>query len=263
MASLLAVDHDNRGVVAVTGAAGAIGAATAAAFIERGGLVHGIDRVAAGTVVDDGLHDEVPAVFGHDRYRHHVVDVTDRDQLMAVAGDIGAVHHLVVVAGGAGREPGLGPDPAMVPLEEFRANLEHNLVAAFATLQAFLPGMRSLPGNRTVTFTSSINGQRGIGLHGYSAAKAGVESLVRTLAGPLGADGIRVNAVAPGTIVTPRTARAWAHDPTHFETLAQTTALGACGRPDDVAAVFVAVAELEHLTGQVLTVDGGQTARWR
>jgi 3-oxoacyl-[acyl-carrier protein] reductase len=117
-------------------------------------------------------------------------------------------------------------------------------------------------GDRSVTFTSSWNALTGAGMPAYSAAKAGLIGLMHALTGPLGADGIRVNVVAPGTVVTPRTQRIWASDVGHFERLADTTALGRLGAPVDIARTFVALAtELTHVTGQVIVVDGGQMVK--
>jgi NAD(P)-dependent dehydrogenase (short-subunit alcohol dehydrogenase family) len=96
----------------------------------------------------------------------------------------------------------------------------------------------------------------------YSAAKAGLVGMMRALTAPLGAEGIRVNVVAPGTVRTPRTERIWSSDPGHFERLERGTALGKLGTPDDVSRVFVALATwLTHVTGQVIVVDGGQMVK--
>jgi NAD(P)-dependent dehydrogenase (short-subunit alcohol dehydrogenase family) len=83
---------------------------------------------------------------------------------------------------------------------------------------------------------------------------------VRALVVPLGAAGVRVNAVAPGTVPTPATRREWAHVPTHFEDMAALVPTGRLGTPDDVAAAFLVLArDLTHVSGQVLAVDGGQS----
>jgi 3-oxoacyl-[acyl-carrier protein] reductase len=96
----------------------------------------------------------------------------------------------------------------------------------------------------------------------YSAAKAGLVGMMHGLVRPLGAEGIRVNTIAPGTIRTPRTERIWAHVPGHFERLADSTALGRLGEPRDVARAYRALAlELTHVSGEVLVVDGGQLSR--
>jgi NAD(P)-dependent dehydrogenase (short-subunit alcohol dehydrogenase family) len=107
---------------------------------------------------------------------------------------------------------------------------------------------------------SSVNAFQGWGEPAYSAAKAGLIGLVHALTVPYGTRGIRINAVAPGTIDTPNTRAEDARDPDHFEVMQLGVPLGRLGQPDDVAAVLLALArDMQHVTGQVLTVDGGQT----
>ena len=111
-----------------------------------------------------------------------------------------------------------------------------------------------------MVFISSINGMRGkFGLAGYSASKAGLIGLTRTLARELGPSGIRVNAVAPGYILTDLTSRL---DPRFLEKAREESALGRLGQPEDVADVvaFLASPRARHVTGEVLRVDGGQLA---
>lgn len=250
-------------VVVITGATGALGAATAAAALAAGHTVFGLDRVAPEEAVAAGLHDRPLDHATASGYRHVCLDVTDPHALESAVARIDVVHHLVCIAGGALDEPALGDDPGRLSPQRLRDTLELNLVGPYTCVWAFLDTMRASSGDRSVTFTSTINAQRGIGLHGYAAAKAGLESLVRTLCGPLGADGIRVNAIAPGTVATPRTARAWAHDPDHFPKLAATTALGRLPQPSEIADAYLAAMTLTHLSGQTITVDGGQTVRWQ
>jgi NAD(P)-dependent dehydrogenase (short-subunit alcohol dehydrogenase family) len=90
----------------------------------------------------------------------------------------------------------------------------------------------------------------------YSVSKAGVGALVRVAARELGAHGIRVNAVAPGTTDTPLFAATDAL-PGYRERVSRRAALGRLGTADEVAAAIVAVAQLEWVTGQVLAADGG------
>jgi NAD(P)-dependent dehydrogenase (short-subunit alcohol dehydrogenase family) len=109
-----------------------------------------------------------------------------------------------------------------------------------------------------VVLISSINGERGkLGQANYAASKAGLVGLARTAARELGRFGIRVNVVAPGWIDTPLTA---AYDPALRRAAEQESALGRCGSPENVAhaVLFLCSAMSEHVTGQVLRVDGGQ-----
>ena len=145
-------------------------------------------------------------------------------------------------------------------VEVFRDTVELNLTSHYLTLAAVWPALRDGTGNRSVGFASSVNALQSFGLIGYSAAKAGLIGLVHALVVPLGAAGVRVNAVAPGTVPTDNTRREWAHVPGHFDEMAALVPTGRLGTPDDIAAAFLALArDLTHVSGQTLVVDGGQS----
>lgn len=243
-------------MILVTGAAGAIGRATVRAFLAAGHGVVGLDRDPV-----------VAELAGDGCYAGFAVDVRDERavaETVAAARSRGPLHHLIGIAGGAlPDEPPTQDDPVRLEPDTFRASLELNLTSQFVVLRAALPWLRESAGqDRSITFTSSWNGLTGAGMPAYSAAKAGLIGMMHALAAPLGAEGIRVNVVAPGTIRTPRTERIWAHDAGHWERLEAGTALGRLGTPDDVARTYLALAtQLTHVTGQVLVVDGGQMVK--
>ena len=251
--------------VLITGAAGAIGSATVRAFIAAGFSVVGFDVVEG--VTDVPATDRPAADAPAGSYLGIQVDAEDEVAVaaaVATAEGAGPLAHVVGIAGGAlPDEPASQADPVQLSPKVFRASVEANLTSQFVVLQAALPWLRARAGvDRSVTFTSSWNALTGVGMPAYSAAKAGVIGMMHALAGPLGAEGIRVNVVAPGTIRTARTEKIWAHDEGRWERLASTTAVGRLGTPDDVARTFVALATaLTHVTGQVLVVDGGQLVK--
>lgn len=110
---------------------------------------------------------------------------------------------------------------------------------------------------------ASVSGLRSAPLHGpYGAAKAGLMALVRTLAVELARDNVRVNAVAPGAVMTPRVA-ALMSEQRRAESAAQIP-LGRHARPDDIAnaVAFLASDLATYITGQTLVVDGGATAQF-
>ena len=241
-------------VVLVTGAAGAIGTATVLAFLAGGYRVVGLDREAS----VEASHGEL--------YRGYRADLQDEEAVVEAlesAATFGPLGHVVGVAGGAlPVEPATQHDPALLSTSDFRASLDANLTTQYVMLHAALPWLRASTGDRSVTFTSSFNALGGWGMPAYSAAKAGLIGLMHALTPVLGAEGIRVNVIAPGTIRTPRTEAIWQHDRDHFPDLERTTALGRLGAPEDVARSFVALAtQLTHVTGQVLVVDGGQLVK--
>ncbi|MBI4168429.1 MAG: 3-oxoacyl-ACP reductase FabG [Acidobacteria bacterium] len=143
--------------------------------------------------------------------------------------------------------------------EEWREVIDVNLTGAFAYARASARVMRERR-RGSIVFISSINGLRGkFGLASYSASKAGLIGLTRTLARELGPRGIRVNAVAPGFIRTDLTGRL---ERRFLDQALSETALGRLGEPEDVADVvaFLASPRARHITGAVICVDGGQTA---
>lgn len=238
--------------VVVTGASGAIGSATVAWFMARGMHVLGLDRVEA------SVHAE--------GYSHAVVDLADGLAVEAAATEglegLGPLAHVAAVAGGAlPGEPDMQDEPWTVSAELFRASVDANLTTQFLTVRATVPHL--LAGARddcSIVLTSSFNGFTAQGMPGYSAAKAGLAGLCNALVGPLGARGVRINVVAPGTVVTPRTVKLWSGVPGHFERLAETTVTGRLAEPEDVADTIGALAvDLRHVTGEVLFVDGGQS----
>jgi NAD(P)-dependent dehydrogenase (short-subunit alcohol dehydrogenase family) len=233
--------------VLVTGAAGGLGSALVGALLERGERVVAIDRVP----IERG---DVAA---------YAIDLADEDAVAGALADAAgrglAVQHVVAIAGAALPEEKTGADLADLPLAVFRASLELNLITAWITLRAALPHLRRASGDRSITLTTSTDALASYGLPAYAAAKAGLIGLVHSLAGPLGADGIRINAVAPGDVPTPRNVREWEHVPGWYDGLLASSPLGRLGAPEDIAAAYLALIDMHHVTGQVIVVDGGQT----
>lgn len=239
--------------VLVTGDAGAIGSATADLFLQTGRTVLGLDLVERSTT-------------GSDRYHTVVVDVGDEsavEKALEILEELPPLGHVVAIAGGAlPEEPRSKDQPWSIETDSFRASVERNLISQFITMKTAYPWLKSDSADRSLTLTSSFNALSAQGMPAYSAAKAGLIGMMHGLVEPLGAEGIRINTVAPGTIRTPRTERIWGHVPEHFERLTATTALGRLGEPLDVASAYRALAlDLRHVTGEVLVVDGGQLSR--
>jgi meso-butanediol dehydrogenase / (S,S)-butanediol dehydrogenase / diacetyl reductase len=135
------------------------------------------------------------------------------------------------------------------------------LKGSFLCSQAVLPEMKE---NRSgvILNISSVNAFTYFGNEAYSAAKAGILSLTRSLAVRYGPFGVRVNAIAPGTLKTPAWEQRRQKDPDIFERVARWYPLGRIGDPEDVAgaALFLASDEAAWISGAVLPVDGGLTA---
>lgn len=135
------------------------------------------------------------------------------------------------------------------------------LKGAFLCSQTVLPEMIE-KGSGVILNISSVNALGYFGNEAYSAAKAGILSLTRSLAVRYGPFGVRVNAIAPGTLKTPAWEERRRKDPDIFERVAKWYPLGRIGEPEDVAqaALFLASSGAAWISGAVLPVDGGLTA---
>jgi NAD(P)-dependent dehydrogenase (short-subunit alcohol dehydrogenase family) len=231
----------------VTGAAGGIGGAVARAFADARTRVFCVDRVE---------RDDVDFVGDLSR-------ADDAERAVATAEErLGALDIVFNGAGISGRE--LGDGPVDVCTEEaWNAVLDANLKSVFLCSKYAIPALRRSGGGAIVNL-SSVLGLVGSDLfptHAYAASKGAIVALTRAMAVAYAADGIRVNAICPGLIDTPMSERARGD----AETMARLRELqpltGEPGRPEDVAGAAVYLASAPFVTGAVLTVDGGWTAR--
>lgn len=142
--------------------------------------------------------------------------------------------------------------------EQWDKVIKVDLKGAFNCIQAVL-GTMLIQGRGVIISASSISGIYGnIGQTNYAAAKAGLVGLTKTLAKELGKKGIRVNAVAPGFVVTPMTSRV---PENILEIMKEKTPLHRLGEPWDIAQAYLYLAsdEARFVNGAVLCVDGGLT----
>jgi acetoacetyl-CoA reductase/3-oxoacyl-[acyl-carrier protein] reductase len=236
-----------RKVALVTGGGRGIGLAIASALAARGAVLALVDREPSGP--------QGPPLQDALELTHDVRDFRAAESAVAAIEEkLGPLAIAVLNAG-------ISRDAASWKMteEEWRDVIDVNLTGAFAWAQASARVMRE-HGGGSIVFVSSINGLRGkFGLANYSASKAGLIGLTRTLARELGPRGIRVNAVAPGYIRTALTAKV---EPRFIDQAIAETALGRLGEPEDVAeaVAFLVSPRARHITGEVLRVDGGQTA---
>lgn len=184
-------------------------------------------------------------------------DVTD---LAVAARAVAAMKPVDVLVNNVGRRDRRGLRD-LTPAD-LRRMLDGHLVAAYALGQTVADQLirRGVPGR--IVNVSSVIGQLGrYGDVGYAVAKSGVDGMTRAMAADLGAHGITVNAVAPGTFAT-ETNAALAEDPDWTAWLRRRTALGRWGRAPEIAGavVFLASDAASFVTGHTLTVDGGLTA---
>ena len=242
-------------VAIVTGSGSGIGQAIAARLAEEGGsiCVADIDLPSA-EVAASRLRN-----LGYTALARHV-DVTDRagvvDAVAWTNEQLGPVEVLV-------NNAAFCNDTPMLELTEhgWDRDVDVTLKGSFFCAQAVLPGMVAR-GTGSIVNLGSVNGFQYLGNEAYSAAKAGLVSLTRSLAVRYGRYGIRTNMVAPGTIRTAAWDDRLARNPAVLDELAKWYPLGRVGTVDDVASAvaFLASREASWITGTVLTVDGGLLA---
>ncbi len=237
-------------VALITGAARGIGAATAQRLARDGYAV---------VLADLDPADEVAAAVGG-AARAVACDVTDRAQVEAAVqlcvDELGSLDVLVTSAG-------VLRDDLVHRLseEDFDLVIATHLKGTFLCAQAAQAAMVPRKSGAMV-FLSSGSARGNRGQANYSAAKAGIEGLARTLAIELGRFGIRVNAVAPGFIETRMTREIAERTGVDYEQVkaarAETVALRRVGQPEEIASViaFLAGDDSSYMTGQVLSARG-------
>ncbi|MGP1272448.1 MAG: SDR family NAD(P)-dependent oxidoreductase [Phycisphaerales bacterium] len=182
----------------------------------------------------------------------HAFDAADADRMLELAEQTEGLRGVVNLAGSILLKPAHSTTMA-----EFDQTLHQNLRTAFSCVRAAGRAMRDAGGS--VVLMSSCAGSFGLSNHeAISAAKAGVEGLVRSAAASYAAQGIRFNAVAPGLTDTPLSSRITGSEPSLKASIAMHP-LGRIGSPDEIARViaFLMHDESGWITGQVLGVDGG------
>jgi 3-oxoacyl-[acyl-carrier protein] reductase len=241
-------------VALATGSSRGIGAAIAQLFADHGAavVVHGREANAVGEVTDRIQRKGGRAISA-------LCDLTDAEQIEAmrehIESELGPADIVVANAGGNPVRPG--------PIEqltegEWRQSVDANLTATFLTIKSFLPSMKERGRGSIITMSSAAarrpTAQSPVA---YAAAKAGIEVLTRSLALQAGPSGVRVNCIAPETILTERN-REQIPDKVK-EQLRVIHPIQRLGTPDDVAqaALYLASDRSSWVSGITLDVAGG------
>ena len=233
----------------VTGASRGIGRAIALRLAEDGANVAVIYAGSADKA--EAVVNEITALGVNAKaYRCNVADsAAVNETVKAVTNDLGKIDILV-------NNAGITRDGLMLRMkdEDFDAVLDTNLKGAFNMIRACYSGFIRKKSGRIINISSFSCIMGNAGQANYSASKAGVIGLTKSVARELASRGITCNAVAPGFIQTDMTENLGDNNP-----LLNSIPLGRMGKPEDIAAAvaFLASDSAAYITGEVLKVDGG------
>jgi len=240
----------------VTGASSGIGRCIATALVRAGAAVVGVARREA---LLDAWMGEVQAMGG--RTAALAADLSDLAGLSSIAHRVssllGAPDILVNAAGLNPRKPA-----DTVAAAEWQRTIDLNLTAPFFLAQALVPAMRTKEWGRIINIASLQSTRAFPNGVAYGASKGGVAQLTRAMAEAWSGDGITCNALAPGFFPTELTAAVFEDDEMAARNAAQ-TCVGRNGRLEDLVGpvIFLASPASDYVTGQILHVDGGFTAK--
>jgi NAD(P)-dependent dehydrogenase (short-subunit alcohol dehydrogenase family) len=229
--------------VLVTGGVSGIGGAASVAFRRAGARV-----IACGLTVDELAHARAHASF--EGIEIEPLDVTDRAAVDALIGGLPALDYVVNSAGTIRRDAEHDPDV-------FDEVLDVNVSGGMRVCAAARPLLRRSRG--AIVFIASVMSYFGGPRQpAYSASKGAVRNLTMSLACAYAADGIRVNAVAPGWVVT-NLSRGAREDEARNAAIMARVPFGRWGQPDEIAdpILFLCSDAARFMTGTVMTVDGG------
>ncbi|SDD18063.1 2-keto-3-deoxy-L-fuconate dehydrogenase [Paracoccus isoporae] len=234
--------------VLITAAGQGIGRATAEAFARQGAVVHATD-INEATLAE---------MAGQDGIRTHRLDVLDGDAVAALIGEIGQVDVLFNCAGVVHAGSILEMSDA-----EFDFAVDLNVRAMIRTIRAVLPGMIARGEGCIINMSSVASSIKGVpNRFAYSTTKAAVLGLTKAVAADYVTQGIRCNAICPGTVQSPsldeRLTATGDYDKARRDFIARQP-MGRIGEAGEIADLAVYLAQASYTTGQAVCIDGGWT----
>lgn len=214
------------------------------------GGVSGLGRASAARLAEDGIN---VITFDIAEGADVVIDISDSAAVARAAAEVGPVDILVNSAGIVGPNKPLWE----VTDDEWSKTFAVNVNGTFNLCRAFIPGMRERGWGRIVNFASMAGKDGNPNLSAYSATKAAVIGLTKSLGKELALTGVLVNAIAPAVIDTPMNA---ATSPEVLKYITSLIPMGRVGRPEEVAELvaWLTSDKLSFSTGAVYDISGGR-----
>ncbi|MBQ7875261.1 MAG: SDR family oxidoreductase [Oscillospiraceae bacterium] len=243
-------------VVLITGGAAGIGEAVVKKFIDEGSIVYIAD-------INDELGKKAEELYKEKDAKYVHLDISNLENWKEVAAKIIEERgHIDVLVNNAGVSQSGLPMETMDLERDWYSLININLNGTFYGMYTFIPYMKEKGGSIVnVSSVSSLIAQCGV--TGYTAAKGGINALTRAAAVDYAGYSIRCNAVCPTTTVTPTVEKIFDTLEGVKEALEADCVLPRLGKPEDIAnaVAFLASDEASYITGQILPVDGGVTAK--